>query len=50
LFTEYKHIKFYKVNEKPVGTEDNINCVVDSWRNNKNVKYITYSTMLDKFK
>ena len=50
LFTEYKHIKFYKVNEKPVGTSDPINCVVDLWVNNKNVEYITYSTMLDKLK
>ena len=50
LFTEYKHIQFYKVNEKPVGTSDPINCVVDLWVNNKNVEYITYSTMLDKLK
>ena len=50
LFTEYKDIQFYKVNEKPVGTSDPINCVVDLWVNNKNVEYITYSTMLDKCK
>ena len=50
LFTEYKDVKFYKVNEKPVGTSDPINCVVDLWVNNKNVEYITYSTMLDKLK
>jgi len=45
LFTEYKDIQFYKVNEKPVGTSDPINCVVDLWVNNKNIKYITYDDM-----
>ena len=38
---------FYKVNEKPVGTSDDINVVIDGWRNSKNVEYITYPTMLD---
>ena len=45
LFTEYKDVKFYKVNEKPVGTSDPINCVVDLWVNNKNVEYITYEDL-----
>ncbi len=47
MFTGYPNIKFYKVNEKPVGTSDDINVVIDGWRNSKNVEYITYPTMLD---
>ena len=38
MFTEYKHIKFYKVNEKGVEGGDNVNWTIQNWVNNKNVR------------
>lgn len=49
LMREHPHIKFYKVNDRPIGT-DNVNKVVIDWEGIENLNYINYQEMLDILK
>ena len=49
LMKEHPHIQFYKVNERPLGT-DNVNKNIIDWDNIPNLKYILHQEMLDILK
>lgn len=49
LMNEHPHIQFYKVNERPLGT-DNVNKTINDWDGIKNLNYILHQEMLDILK
>ncbi|MCS5653505.1 MAG: hypothetical protein NZ825_12775 [Candidatus Marinimicrobia bacterium] len=44
MFKLFPHIKFFKVNKFPLGT-DNINREVPEWKDTPNLEYLTYAEM-----
>ena len=48
LFTQNPHINFYKVNTNMKG-EDRVNTRIQEWNEIKNIHYITYENLLDKY-
>ena len=47
LFTLFPHIKFYKVNQHPLGT-DVINQEIEEWKGTPNLEYLTYAEMIGR--
>ena len=47
LFTLFPHIKCYKVNQHPLGT-DVINREVEEWKGTPNLEYLTYAEMFGR--
>jgi len=47
-FMIFSDIEFYKVNEKPLGS-DNINSEIDEWFDCMNVSYITQDELINKY-
>lgn len=49
LFCEYPTVKFYKVNPNGKRGNDNISKVVSEWNDVKNLEYLNFQNILDKF-
>jgi len=50
LMKEYPNIKYYKVNPDGVSGKDNVNRHIDEWAGIKNLSYISFKELSDKFK
>ena len=49
VFDKFPHIKYYKVNPKPISNYDRINCVIEEWEGIPNLEYITLDEMYERF-
>ena len=48
VFEKFPHIKYYKVNPKPLDENDMINRVIEEWNETPNLEYITQDEMYDR--
>jgi hypothetical protein len=49
VFDKFPHIKYYKVNPKPVASFERINREIEEWEGVSNLEYITHSEMNEYF-
>ena len=51
VFEKFPHIKYYKVNPKPLSNDknDRVNTVIEEWKDTPNLEYITQDEMYKRF-
>ena len=51
IFEKFPHIKYYKVNPKPLSNDSNerVNRVIEEWKDAPNLEYITQDEMYERF-
>ena len=51
IFEKFPHIKYYKVNPKPISNDINerVNRVIEEWKDAPNLEYITQDEMYERF-
>ena len=48
IFDKFPQISYYKVNPKPISSNDRISRVIEEWKNTPNLEYITQDEMYDR--